>query len=99
MWFHSLPPHRMVWVEWRPPQPHLHYPELYLSICEYLRVPPCPTKRSHAEAYLANLTAIPIPHYAPVYPLQRDRIAWTQAWLSALCLEDEGMRTKMLRVN
>ena len=102
MWYrfpHHHSHQRMAWVGWRPPQRHLHYPELYVSICEYLRVPPCHSKRLDAEAYLADLQSIHIPHFAPVYQLQRDRIEWTQAWLRAVWQEEAEVRIKKQRIN
>lgn len=89
---------RRAWVEWTPPQAHLHYPQLYTGICEYLRLPPSAARAQDAERYLATLIACEVPRHAPVYTLHMHRIEWTRAWLQALW-QDDGQRAKKQRVN
>ena len=100
-WFQTIASRlepRRAWVEWTPPQTHLHYAQLYTGICEYLRLPPSTARARDAERYLADLLACEVPPHAPVYTLQMHRIEWTRAWLQALW-QDDGRRMKIQRVN
>ena len=83
--FDYTPRARVAWVTWRPRLQHLHYPELYASIYEFLRVPPVSGRRDSAWEYLESLlnSTNPTSHTA-FHMLQRDRIEWVRAWLSAL---------------
>jgi hypothetical protein len=79
------PPYRQAWVEWIPPQRHLQYPELYIGVWEYLRLPPSHARMDNAREYLASLIANTVhPYDSPHARLQRDRIQWVQVWLAAL---------------
>ena len=94
MWI-SVPgppfPSRQAWVEWVPPQTHLHYPELYIGVWEYLRLPPDHARTDDAREYLTSLIAnTVIPYDSPRARLQRDRIQWVNTWLEALGQEDVG---------
>ena len=75
---------RFAWVEWRPPQTHLHYTALYVGICEYLRMPPTPARMQDAQEYLSSLIFNTVPSQSPIAQLQRDRVTWVREWLKTL---------------
>jgi hypothetical protein len=88
----------VAWVSWRPPQTTLHYAELYRGIWEFLRMPPRRELEPRAKEYLRKL------HEWPYGLLQRDRVAWVEAWLAALPMEERrkevlgGTTYRMLEV-
>jgi hypothetical protein len=71
---------------WLPPSRHLHYPELYRRIYEWLRAPPCLEYKAQAQEYLSDLMRC----YHPLNMVQWHRIQWTVEWLRALALESGG---------
>ena len=81
----TYPRAKVAWVTWRPPAAHLHYPELYAGIYEYLRVEPSSGRRESAEEYLQSLLRNTIGNSeSPFQLLQKDRIEWVRAWLAEL---------------
>ena len=88
MWI-NVPQHahvKKVWVTWRPPDPLLHYTDLYAGVYEFLREAPVPGRAQGAREYLASLLNNTINntvllYHSPGAQLQRDRIAWVRAWL------------------
>ena len=73
------------WVTWRPPQEHLHYPELYAGVWEFLREAPVSGREAEAREYLYCLQNNTVhPYNSQRARLQRDRIEWVRAWLGAL---------------
>ncbi len=84
----DLPP---LAITWQPPQPYLHYQELYRGIYEYLRAPPDNLYHSRALVYLQDLRRNYFPENGMV--LQLHRIRWTEAWLEALDEPDSDTDT------
>ena len=82
---------RIAWVTWRPPETHLHYPELYAGVYEYLREAPVSGREVEARAYLQALNLNLNAYQTLPYDfggLQRDRIAWVRAWLRQLAASE-----------
>ncbi len=73
----------IAWVSWRPPQTRLHYTKLYRGLWEFLRMPPKRALEPRAKEYLCSLRK-----WASFDSLQQDRIAWVEAWLAALPMEE-----------
>lgn len=72
---------------WTPPgKPGLRYQALYRGVYEYLREPPVMARVPDAVRYLRQLRKC----YHPSNALQRDRIAWTLAWLDAVAVPDDS---------
>ena len=83
----------MVWVTWRPPDPDLHYTDLYTGIYEYLREAPVSGREPEAREYLTSLrNNTAAPYHSPHARLQRDRIAWVRAWLREVQAGDVKMQ-------
>lgn len=77
-------------ITWRPQQLHLHYNELYMGIYEWLRAPPCLSRKNEALQYLASLRQS-LQHMqfeCEVRTLQQHRVQWTEEWLACLQQED-----------
>ena len=68
--------------------PQLHYERLYRGLPEYARLPPSAARRDDAVKHLRSLRPGGIwLHNA----LQRDRIAWMRAWISAVpCCDSDA---------
>jgi hypothetical protein len=77
-------------VTWRPPQPYLHYNELYRGIYEYLRSPPSNRYKTAALRYLDDIIRNnTLPFSANRHYIQNHRILWIREWLRMLP-DDEG---------